>query len=111
LSVYRRENMKIPKNEKQAIKTKKCFPNKRVDDLFWENSKILGERRLIDEPKRSEIYEMFLNAFEDGYKKGFASGESYCSEKELYQEVADEFEQMTKNDTYEELYGSQKGDK
>ena len=51
---------------------------------------------------------MLETAFKEGYKKGFASGESYWSEKELYQELADEFEQMTKSDTYEELYGSKK---
>ena len=114
------ENMTIPKNERQAIKTKKCFPNKRVDDLLWRRAKsidnCLDEDKILEQEddfkwNRAEIYEMFLTAFEEGYKKGFASGESYCSEKELYQEVADEFEQMTKNDTYEELYGTQKGEK
>tara|TARA_R100000664_G_C2726213_1_gene118134 strand:+ start:774 stop:1085 length:312 start_codon:yes stop_codon:yes gene_type:complete len=100
--------MNMVNKERQQIKRKKCFPNKRVDDIFWNQSKKLGERRVVDEPTRSDIYEMFLTAFEEGYKKGFASAEAYVSEKELYQELADEFEQMTKNDTYEELYGSRK---
>jgi hypothetical protein len=99
--------MNMVNKERQQIKRKKCFPNKRVDDIFWNQSKkIRDESRLVSQA--GDYYEMFLTAFEEGYKKGFASAEAYVSEKELYQELADEFEQMTKNDTYEELYGSRK---
>ena len=27
--------MKIPKDERKAIDNKKCFPNKRVEEMFW----------------------------------------------------------------------------
>tara|TARA_R100000655_G_scaffold2942_1_gene11167 strand:+ start:2043 stop:2390 length:348 start_codon:yes stop_codon:yes gene_type:complete len=101
------------KNELAQIKRKKCFPNKRVDDLFWENSKNITSSKSIisvsgQELDRGDIYELFLNAFEEGYKKGFASGSTYWSEKELYQELSEEFDQMIKNDTYEEIFEDQK---
>jgi hypothetical protein len=105
--------MKIPKDERKAIDRKKCFPNKRVDDIFWENSKNITSSKTIisvsgQELDRGDIYELFLTAFEEGYKKGFASAEAYASDRELYQELADEWEQMIKNDTYEEIYESRK---
>ena len=70
--------MTIPKNERQAIKTKKCFPNKRVDDLLWRRARsidnCLDEDKILEQEddfkwNRTEIYEMFLFAFEEGYKK------------------------------------------
>ena len=41
-------------------------------------------------------------------KKCFASAEAYHSDKEFYQEVLEEWDQMVKNDSYEDLYGSKK---
>jgi len=70
--------MTIPKNKRQAIKTKKCFPNKRVDDLLWRRARsidnCLDEDKILEQEddfkwNRTEIYEMFLFAFEEGYKK------------------------------------------
>ena len=94
--------MKIPKDEKKAIDRKKCFPNKRVDEMFDAYAdEILDMTKDI---KHRDIYGMLIVAFNEGYKKGFASAEAYVSDRELYQELADEFEQMIHHDTYEEIY-------
>ena len=98
--------MTTPKDERKAIDRKKCFPNKRVEEMFWAYADEILDMDI--DVKHRDIYDMLETAFKEGYKKGFASGESYWSEKELYQELADEFEQMTKNDSYEDLYGSKK---
>ena len=99
--------MNMVNKESQQIKRKKCFPNKRLDDIFWNQSKkIRDESRLVCQA--GDFYEMFLTAFEEGYKKGFASAEAYVSDREFYQDLANEWEQMVKNDTHEEIYESRK---
>ena len=98
--------MKTAKDERKAIDNKKCFPNKRVEEMFWKNADEILD--LDKDVKHRDIYGMLETAFKEGYKKGFASAEAYHSDKELYQELTDEFEQMTKNDSYEDLYGSKK---
>ena len=99
--------MNLFNKERQQIKRKKCFPNKRVDDIFWNQSKkIRDESRLVCQA--GDFYEMFLTGFEEGYKKGFASAEAYVSDREFYQDLANEWEQMVKNDTHEEIYESRK---
>tara|TARA_R100001591_G_scaffold56419_1_gene66110 strand:- start:294 stop:599 length:306 start_codon:yes stop_codon:yes gene_type:complete len=98
--------MKIPKDERKAIDNKKCFPNKRVEEMFWAYADEVLD--MDTDVKHRDIYAMLETAFKEGYKKGFASAEAYVSEKELYQELADEWEQMVKNDTHEEIYESRK---
>ena len=98
--------MKTAKDERKAIDRKKCFPNKRVEEMFWAYADEILD--MDKDVKHRDIYAMLETAFKEGYKKGFASAESYHSDKELYQELTDEFEQMTKNDSYEDLYGSKK---
>ena len=100
------ESMKTAKDERKAIDNKKCFPNKRVEEMFWAFAD-----EVLDMDKgtnHKDIYAMLETAFKEGYKKGFASAEAYHSDKELYQELEEEWEQMTKNDSYEDLYGSKK---
>ena len=100
------ESMKTAKDERKAIDRKKCFPNKRVEEMFWAYAdEILDMDKDI---KHRDIYGMLETAFKEGYKKGFASAEAYHSDKELYQEVLEEWDQMVKNDSYEDLYGSKK---
>ena len=98
--------MKIPKDERKAIDRKKCFPNKRVEEMFWAYADQILD--MNEDIKHRDIFGMLNTAFNEGYKKGFASAEAYVSEKELYQELADEWEQMVKNDTHEEIYESRK---
>jgi len=100
------ESMKTAKDERKAIDNKKCFPNKRVKEMFWAYADEILD--MDKDVKHRDIYAMLETAFKEGYKKGFASAEAYHSDKELYQELTDEFEQMTKNDSYEDLYGSKK---
>ena len=100
------ERMKTAKDERKAIDNKKCFPNKRVEEMFWAYADEILD--MDKDVKHRDIYAMLETAFKEGYKKGFASAEAYHSDKELYQELTDEFEQMTKNDSYEDLYGSKK---
>ena len=96
--------MKIPKDERKAIDNKKCFPNKRVEEMFWAYADEVLD--MDTDVKHRDIYAMLETAFKEGYKKGFASAEAYVSDRELYQELADEFEQMIHHDTYEEIYES-----
>ena len=98
--------MKTAKDERKAIDSKKCFPNKRVEEMFWAYADEILD--MDKDVKHRDIYAMLETAFKEGYKKGFASAEAYHSDKELYQELEEEWEQMTKNDSYEDLYGSKK---
>jgi hypothetical protein len=74
--------------------------------MFWAYADEILD--MDKDVKHRDIYDMLETAFNEGYKKGFASAESYHSDKEFYQEVLEEWDQMVKNDSYEDLYGSKK---